>query len=204
MHLIVGLGNPGKEYEKHRHNIGFMAADYIADKFGFPAFRTKYQGDYAEGFIGQHKAAILKPMTFMNNSGKAVGEAAKFYKIPPENIIVFHDELDIAPFRVKVKKGGGAGGHNGLRSMDDWLGTPHYKRVRLGIGHPGDKTRVTGYVLGNFAKAEEEELEKFIKVTGDATPLLLQNKDEEFMTKVALQMQPPKPKKEKKEEENGI
>ena len=208
MHLIIGLGNPGKEYERHRHNIGFMVADYIADKYGFPAFRTKYQGDYAEGIIGQEKVAILKPMTFMNNSGRAVAEAAKFYKIPSENIIVFHDELDIAPFRAKVKKGGGAGGHNGLRSMDDWLGTPHYRRVRLGIGHPGDKTRVTGYVLGNFAKAEEEELEKFIKFVGDTTPLLLQNKDEEFMTKVALQMQPPKPKKEpkieKKEEENGI
>ncbi len=204
MHLLVGLGNPGKEYERHRHNIGFMAVDLIADKYGFPPFKKKYQGDYAEGIIGGSKVAILKPMTFMNNSGKSVGEAAKFYKIQPANIIAFHDELDIAPFRVKVKTGGGAGGHNGLRSMDDWLGTPDYKRVRLGIGHPGDKDRVTGYVLGNFAKAEEDELEKLLKAIVDTMPLLLQNKDEEFMTKVALTLQPPKPKKEKKEEKDGI
>ncbi|PZP55320.1 MAG: aminoacyl-tRNA hydrolase [Micavibrio aeruginosavorus] len=204
MHLLVGLGNPGKEYESHRHNVGFMAVDLIADKYGFPPFKKKYQGDYAEGVINGNKVAILKPMTFMNNSGKSVGEAAKFYKIPPQNIIAFHDELDIAPFRVKVKTGGGAGGHNGLRSMDDWLGTPDYKRVRLGIGHPGDKNRVTGYVLGNFAKSEEEELEKFLKVVVDAVTLLLQDKDEEFMTKVALILQPPKLKKEKKEEKDGI
>ncbi len=198
MHLLVGLGNPGKEYERHRHNIGFMVADMLADKFGFPPLKKKYQGEYAEGLIGIQKAAILKPMTFMNNSGKSVAEAAKFYKVPPENIIVFHDELDVAPNRAKVKIGGGAGGHNGLRSMDDWLGTPNYKRVRLGIGHPGDKDRVTGYVLGNFAKAEEEELEKFIKTIVDNVPYLLQNKDEDFMTKVALVMNPPRPKKEKK------
>ena len=197
MHLLVGLGNPGKDYERHRHNIGFMVADKIADRFGFPPFRNKYQGDYAEGTIGREKVAILKPMTFMNNSGRAVGEAAKFYKIPHENIIVFHDELDIGFTRVKVKTGGGAGGHNGLRSMDDWLGGQDYKRVRLGIGHPGDKDRVTGYVLGNFAKEEEARLEVFLKAVCDTTPLLLQDKDEEFMTKVALLTQPPKEKKEK-------
>ncbi len=201
MHLLVGLGNPGKEYENHRHNIGFMVADALADKFGFPPLKKKYQGEYAEGFVGIRKAGILKPMTFMNNSGKAVADAARFYKIPPQNIIVFHDELDVAPGRVKVKVGGGAGGHNGLRSMDDWLGTADYKRVRLGIGHPGDKDRVTGYVLGNFAKAEEEQLEKFIKAVADNVPLLLQDKDEEFMTKVALVMQPLRPKKEKPKEE---
>ena len=204
MHLLVGLGNPGKEYERHRHNIGFMAVDLIADKFNFPPLKKKYQGDYAEGFIGTDKVAILKPMTFMNNSGKSVGEAAKFYKIPPENIIVFHDELDVAPGRLKIKTGGGAGGHNGLRSMDDWLGTPDYKRVRLGIGHPGDKDRVTGHVLGNFAKTEEENLEKFLKAVCDNVSLLLKDKDEEFMTKVALVLQPPKVKKEKKEETDGI
>lgn len=204
MHLFVGLGNPGKEYERHRHNIGFMAVDLIADKFNFPPLKKKYQGDYTEGFIGTDKVAILKPMTYMNNSGKSVAEAAKFYKIPPENIIVFHDELDVAPGRVKIKIGGGAGGHNGLRSMDDWLGTPDYKRVRLGIGHPGDKDRVTGYVLGNFAKSEEEALETFLKVVCDNAPLLVQDKDEDFMTKVALMLKPPKVKKEKKEEENGI
>ncbi len=200
MFLLVGLGNPGKEYERHRHNIGFMTVDRIADKYAFVPFKKKYQGEYAEGTINGNKVALLKPMTFMNNSGKSVAEAAKFYKIPPANIIAFHDELDIAPFRVKVKTGGGAGGHNGLRSMDEWLGTPAYKRVRLGIGHPGDRDRVTGYVLGNFAKAEEENLEKFLKSIVDTLPLILQNKDEEFMTKVALLLQPAKVKKEKKEE----
>ena len=204
MYLLVGLGNPGKEYERHRHNIGFMAADLIADKFSFVPYKKKYQGEYAEGTINGEKVALLKPMTFMNNSGKSVAEAAKFYKIAPENIIAFHDELDIAPFKVKVKTGGGAGGHNGLRSMDDWLGTPAYKRVRLGIGHPGDKDRVTGYVLGNFAKIEDEPLEKFLKAVCDTVPLLLDNRDEEFMTKVALLTQPLKVKKEKKEDENGI
>lgn len=208
MHLLIGLGNPGKEYENHRHNIGFMVADAIADKFGFPPFRNKYKGDYAEGTIGGEKVALLKPMTFMNNSGRAVAEAANFYKIPPANIIVFHDELDVAANRVKIKIGGGAGGHNGLRSMDDCLGTPNYKRVRLGIGHPGDKSRVTGYVLGNFAKDEQDPLDLFIKTIVDHVPLLLQNKDEDFMTKVALILNPPKPKKPKeeikKEEENGI
>ena len=207
MHLLVGLGNPGKEYERHRHNIGFMVADMIADQFGFPPCKKKYQGEYSEGKIGGEKIALLKPMTFMNNSGKSVAELANFYKIEPADIIVFHDELDIAPNRVKVKIGGGAGGHNGLRSMDDWLGTPDYKRVRLGIGHPGDKDRVTGYVLGNFAKAEEENLQAFLKAVCDNVPLLLQDKDEEFMTKIALKLQPPKVKKEKpekKEEENGI
>jgi len=201
MHLLVGLGNPGKDYERHRHNIGFMAADRIADKFGFPPLKKKYRGEYAEGTIGREKVGLLKPMTFMNESGKSVAEAANFYKIAPENIVVFHDELDIAPNRVKVKLGGGAGGHNGLRSMDDWLGTSEYKRVRLGIGHPGDKDRVTGYVLGNFARDEEDGLDKFLQVVCDNVPLLLQDKDEDFMTKVALALKPPKPKKDKPKEE---
>lgn len=205
MHLIIGLGNPGKEYERHRHNVGFMAADKIAYDFNFPEFKKKYKGDYAEGFIGTKKAAILKPMTFMNLSGRAVAEVANFYKIPPENIIVFHDELDVAFGKLKVKIGGGAGGHNGLRSMDECLGTKDYKRVRLGIGHPGDKDRVTGHVLGNFSKVEEDQLPDILKTISKEVPLLLQDKDEDFMTRIALALNPPKPKKEKKEEEkNGI
>ena len=202
MFLIVGLGNPGKEYERHRHNIGFMAVDRIADKYGFAPFRKKYQGEYSEGLIDGEKVALIKPMTFMNNSGRSVAEAARFYKIATPDIIVLHDELDILPNRVKVKKGGGAGGHNGLRSMDDCLGTNEYKRVRLGIGHPGDKARVTGYVLGNFTADEQEPLEKFIKAVSDNIPLVLDDRDEDFMTKVALLTAPPKVKKEQPKKEN--
>ncbi len=201
MWLLVGLGNPGRDYEHNRHNIGFMAVDVIADLYGFPPFKRKYQGEYAEGIIAGEKVAILKPQTYMNESGRSVGELAKFYKIPTANIIAFHDELDVMPSKVKVKIGGGAGGHNGLRSMDDWLDDANYKRVRLGIGHPGDKDRVHGYVLGNFAKEDDKWLPDLLKVVAKECPLLLKGDDAGFLNKVALAMQPPKPKKEK---ENGI
>ncbi|HNQ92263.1 MAG TPA: aminoacyl-tRNA hydrolase [Alphaproteobacteria bacterium] len=201
MFLIVGLGNPGAEYERNRHNIGFMAIDAIAEKYGFPPFKNKYKGLYAEGMIAGEKVALLKPQTYMNESGRSVGEVAKFYKIPTSDMIAFHDELDVAAGKLKIKIGGGAAGHNGLRSMDDWLDNPNYKRVRLGIGHPGDKDRVTGYVLGNFAKADEEWLEKLLPAIAKETPLLIKGNDADFLTNVARATQPPKPKKEKPNEE---
>ena len=153
MFLIVGLGNPGKEYALHRHNVGFMAIDTIASCYNFSDFRLKDQGMVAEGSIGSHKVLLLKPMTYMNKSGQALSAIARFYKIPIENIIVIHDELDLAPGFLKIKVGGGHGGHNGLRSIDSHVGK-EYTRIRFGIGHPGSKEKVTGYVLHNFAKSE--------------------------------------------------
>jgi len=202
MWLFVGLGNPGKEYARHRHNVGFMAVDAIADLYGFPPFKSKYRGEYAEGSIAGERVFILKPQTFMNESGRSVGELAKFFKIPTSRIVAFHDELDALPGKVKVKVGGGAGGHNGLRSLDDWLDDVNYKRVRLGIGHPGDKDRVTGYVLGNFSGEDEKWLEGVLKAVAKEVPLLLQGDDAGFLNKVALLTKPPKPKKE--EPKDGI
>lgn len=185
MWLLVGLGNPGSKYENNRHNIGFMAIDAIADAQGFPAFKKKFQGLLSEGQIAGEKVILLKPQTYMNNSGQSVGEAAKFYKLPIENIIVFHDELDLASSKIRTKKGGGHAGHNGLRSMDSHLNSKDYYRVRLGIGHPGDKEMVHGYVLGDFSKTESIWLEKMMEMIGVHAPLLLQGKDNEFMSKVA-------------------
>ncbi|MBI2233677.1 MAG: aminoacyl-tRNA hydrolase [Micavibrio aeruginosavorus] len=185
MWLLVGLGNPGDKYAGNRHNVGFMAIDSIADEYGIGPFKAKYQGQLAEGRIGDHKVALLKPETFMNESGRSVGAAAKFYKIPPERIVAFHDELDLAPAKIRVKTGGGNAGHNGLRSLDAHLGTPDYVRVRLGIGHPGDKDRVHGYVLSDFAKVEREWLGPYLEAIADHLPLLLDGKENDFMSKVA-------------------
>lgn len=185
MWLLVGLGNPGSKYENNRHNIGFMAIDAIADAQGFPAFKKKFQGLLSEGQIAGEKVILLKPQTYMNNSGQSVGEAAKFYKLPIENIIIFHDELDLASSKIRTKKGGGHAGHNGLRSMDSHLNSKDYCRVRLGIGHPGDKEMVHGHVLGDFSKTESIWLEKMMEMIGVHAPLLLQGKDNEFMSKVA-------------------
>jgi len=186
MWLIVGLGNPGKQYADNRHNVGFMAVDAIANEFSIGPFKSKFQGELAEGRIGDQRVALLKPQTFMNDSGKSVGAAAKFYKIEPDHIVAFHDELDLAPAKIRVKKGGGNAGHNGLRSMDAHLGTPDYIRVRLGIGHPGDRDRVHGYVLGDFSKADQDWLGYYLNAIGANVPLLLDGKDNDFMSKVAL------------------
>lgn len=188
MILLVGLGNPGSEYERNRHNIGFMAIDAIADHYGFPAFRQKYKGLYSEGKIGGERVLLLKPQTYMNESGRSAGEVARFYKIPTSHVVVFHDELDVAAGKVKIKIGGGAAGHNGLRSLDDWLDDKSYKRVRIGIGHPGDKDRVTGYVLGNFSKDDQAWLEKLLPVLAKETPLLLKGDDAGFLNNIALAM----------------
>ena len=186
MKLWVGLGNPEPGMARHRHNIGFMALDVIADRHGFSPWRSRFKGVVAEGNIGGQKVLALKPMTYMNESGQSVQAAASFFKIPPDGITAFHDELDLAPGKVRVKKGGGAAGHNGLRSMDRMLGTPEYWRVRLGIGHPGHKDKVHGHVLGNFAKVDEDWLTTLLAAVADAAPLLAGDKPEDFMTRVAL------------------
>ncbi len=186
MRLWVGLGNPEPGMARQRHNIGFMAVDVIAARWGFSPWRNRFKGLVAEGGVGGEKIIALKPLTYMNGSGDSVQPAAAFYKLAPEAITAFHDELDLAPGKVRVKRGGGAAGHNGLRSMDRMLGTPDYWRVRLGIGHPGVKERVLGHVLGDFAKADKDWLVTLLDAVADAAPLLAQDKPEEFMTRVAL------------------
>ncbi|CAG4913318.1 unnamed protein product [Acidocella sp. C78] len=186
MKLWVGLGNPEPGMARNRHNIGFMAIDVIADRHGFAPWRKRFSGLVSEGSIGGEKIVALKPLTYMNESGRAVQPAGAFFKLPPDAITVFHDELDLIPGKVRVKRGGGAAGHNGLRSIDRTLGTQEYWRVRLGIGHPGDKARVHGHVLGNFAKTDEDWLVVTLEAVSDAAPLLAAGKPEDFMTKVAL------------------
>jgi PTH1 family peptidyl-tRNA hydrolase len=186
MLLWVGLGNPEPGMALQRHNIGFMALDAIADRHGFSPWRQRFKGLVAEGTVGGVKVLELKPLTYMNVSGESVQAASAFYKLAPEAITAFHDELDLAPGKVRVKRGGGSAGHNGLRSMDRCLGTPDYWRVRLGIGHPGVKERVTGHVLGNFAKADREWLTTLLGAVAEAAPLLAAGKPEDFMTRVAL------------------
>jgi len=184
--LWVGLGNPEPGMARHRHNIGFMAIDRIAERHGFSPWRPRFKGLAAEGTIGIERVVALKPLTYMNASGESVQAAASFFKIPAAGITAFHDELDLAPGKVRVKSGGGAAGHNGLRSMDRMLGTQDYRRVRLGIGHPGDKDRVTGHVLGDFAKSDQSWLNALLDAVADGAPLLAAGKPEEFMTKVAM------------------
>src|SRR5579875_3833340 len=186
MLLWVGLGNPEPGMLRQRHNIGFMAIDRIADRHGFSPWRQRFKGVVAEGTVGGQKVLALKPLTYMNGSGESVQPAAAFYKLPLDAITAFHDELDLVPGKVRVKRGGGAAGHNGLRSMDRSLGTPEYWRVRLGIGHPGSKERVTGHVLGDFSKADQDWLPDLLDAVADAAPLLAQDRPEEFMTRVAL------------------
>ena len=189
MWLLVGLGNPGDKYKGNRHNVGFMAIDQIASDNIFPAFKSKFQGELSEGRIGNEKVALLKPMTYMNESGQSVGKAAKFYKIPSDKIIVFYDELDLPPFKIKLKQGGGSGGHNGIKSMDNHLrnneGGKDYWRVRLGIGHPGDKNRVSGYVLSDFSKQEQKDLPFFIDVIARHTQYLFDDNKSDFATRVS-------------------
>jgi PTH1 family peptidyl-tRNA hydrolase len=195
MILVAGLGNPGAEYARNRHNVGYMAADAIVRRHLFGPWRSKFQGSLAEGAIGGRKVFLLKPATFMNLSGQSVGEAARFLKIPVTDLIVLHDELDLEPGRLRVKRGGGAGGHNGLKSIDSHLGQD-YRRVRIGIGHPGHRDRVTGYVLHDFAKAEETSwLGPMLDGIADAFPLLVAGQDNDFMNRVVTLTALPKPKR---------
>ena len=196
MLLLVGLGNPGTEYAGHRHNIGFMAVDEIVRRHGFGPWRRRFQARVCEGSVelpggGSEKVLAIQPQTYMNLSGQSVGEAAKFYKLPPERVVVVHDELDLAPGRLRIKRGGGAGGHNGLRSLDAHLG-PDYWRVRLGIGHPGNKALVHNYVLHDFAKADRDWLDPLLAACADAFPLLAAGGHDKFMNKVTVATQPAK------------
>jgi PTH1 family peptidyl-tRNA hydrolase len=184
MKLLVGLGNPGAKYARNRHNIGFMAVDRIAARHGFGPWKKKFQGYAADGEIGGERVLLLKPDTYMNESGRAVGEAVRFLKIDVADIVVFYDELDLAPAKVKVKVGGGNAGHNGLRSLSAHIGND-YKRVRLGIGHPGSKDAVIHHVLGDFAKADAEWVNELLDAVADAAPRLAKGDDSRFLTDVA-------------------
>jgi PTH1 family peptidyl-tRNA hydrolase len=186
MLLFAGLGNPGPAHALHRHNVGFMAVDAIHAVHEFGPWKPRFQGLFAEGRLGSARVALLKPMTWMNESGRSVGEALRFYRLGAADLTVFYDELDLEPFRVKVKQGGGAAGHNGIRSIAAHCGMD-FRRVRIGIGHPGDKARVTGHVLGNYTAAEREALAGLLADIADLSPLLAEREGEaRFMSDIAL------------------
>jgi peptidyl-tRNA hydrolase, PTH1 family len=189
--LVVGLGNPGARYARNRHNIGFMVVDALARRHGFAAFRNRFKGELAEGTIGGERRLLLKPQTFMNASGEAVLAAMSFYKIAPEDIVVIHDEIDLRPGKLRVKRGGGNAGHNGLRSIDPLIGTDYW-RVRIGVGHPGVKELVQPYVLQNFSAGEITDwVEPLIEAIAETAPLLLSGTPDAFMSEVARRLAPP-------------
>ena len=188
--LWVGLGNPGSEHARQRHNIGFMAVEEIARRHGFGPWRKRFKGEVAEGTIAGQRILALKPQTYMNASGDAVQQAAAFLKIPPENVVAFHDELDLAPGKLRVKLGGGVAGHNGLRDMRRAFSSPEFWRVRMGIGHPGHKDAVTGHVLGNFAKVEMDPLADLLGVLAAELPTLLAGDEPRYLSDIALRLQP--------------
>ena len=192
--LIAGLGNPGAQYALNRHNAGFILVDAIHAEYGFGPWRVKFQGLVCEGKLGGRKTYLLKPQTFMNDSGNSVGPALGFFKLPLHALVIAHDEIDLAAGKLKVKTGGGDAGQNGLRSVTAALG-PDYRRVRIGIGHPGEKARVTGHVLQNFSKSDLEWFKPMLDAMVEAAPLLAKDDDVGFMSKVALLTAPPKPEK---------
>ena len=192
MKLIVGLGNPGAKYAANRHNIGFMAVDRIAADHGFGPWKARFQGQVAEGRLGTEKVLLLKPATFMNLSGQSVGEAMRFYKLEPQDVIVIHDEIDLAPGKLRLKAGGGHAGHNGLRSVHAHIGEA-YHRVRLGVGHPGRKEAVPGYVLHDFAKADEGWLDDLMRGISDGAVALAEGDGARFSNAVAQRVAPPRP-----------
>ena len=200
--LLVGLGNPGPAYADNRHNIGFMAVDAVARRYGFGPYRRRFQGEAAEGVVAGRRILALKPMTYMNNSGRSVAAAANFYKLTPEDVLVFHDEIDLIAGKVRVKDGGGHAGHNGLKSLHAHIG-PDYRRVRLGVGRPGDKQRVVSHVLKDFSKADADWLEPMLDAIAELFPLLVEDDSAAFMSKVALTLNPPKPKAAKPPEEDS-
>jgi PTH1 family peptidyl-tRNA hydrolase len=183
MLLIVGLGNPGPEYVRHRHNVGFVAVDAIHRRHGFSPWRRRFAGEIAEGTLSGEKLLLLKPQTYMNDSGRSVQEAARFYKIEPRDIFVIHDEVDLPPGKTRVKAGGGAAGHNGLRSLDAAIGDG-YRRLRIGVGHPGVKEAVPHYVLHDFPKGDAEWLTPLIDAIADNAPLLAEGKDNTFANRL--------------------
>ncbi|MGH1354876.1 MAG: aminoacyl-tRNA hydrolase [Thalassovita sp.] len=200
MQLWVGLGNPGTKYAGNRHNIGFMVLDRIAEDHGFAPWRSKFQGQLTEGRLGREKVLLLKPETFMNLSGQSVGEAMRFFKLTPDDVTVFHDELDLAPGKCRVKQGGGHAGHNGLRSIHQHIGAD-YARVRLGIGHPGHKDRVSGYVLADFAKADQNWLDDLQRGISDGAAKLAEDDSSRFLNAVAQRTAPPRSSKSKPKSE---
>ena len=196
MLLFVGLGNPGPKYERNRHNIGFLAVDEIVRRHRFSPWRRKFHGEICDGLIEGEKVLALKPLTYMNKSGRAVGEAARFYGFLPDEVVVFHDELDLPAGKLRMKLGGGAAGHNGLRSITQHIGAD-FHRVRLGIGHPGERERVTGHVLGDFAKADRTWLERFLETIADNAGLLARHQFATFQNKVHLSLNPDEKNQEK-------
>ncbi|MBD1547218.1 aminoacyl-tRNA hydrolase [Roseibium aggregatum] len=195
MRLIIGLGNPGAKYERNRHNIGFMAVDEIHRcHSSFSPWRARFQAQVSEGRLGSEKVLLVKPSTYMNESGRAVGEAMRFYKVEPQDIVVIYDELDLPPAKFRMKTGGGHGGHNGLRSITAHIGAD-YRRLRLGIGHPGDKKLVSNYVLGDFAKADADWLEPLLGEIAGNADLLAEGKDSQFANKLTLALEPEKAKR---------
>jgi peptidyl-tRNA hydrolase, PTH1 family len=199
MKLFVGLGNPGAQYAFNRHNVGFMALDAIADAHNFPAWRKRFSGLVTEGRLGGEQVLLLKPQTYMNESGRSAGEAMRFYKLDEKDVIAFHDELDLAPSKLRVKTGGGVAGHNGLKSLSAHMGND-YVRVRIGIGHPGHRERVVGYVMHDFAKSDCDWLEPLLGAVADAAPHLADGANDKFQTQVAYltQGEEPEPKKKSK------
>ena len=187
MLILAGLGNPGPKYEHNRHNIGFMAVDALARRWSFGPLRSKFQGQASEGTIdtpaGPVRTLLLKPQTFMNDSGRSIGEALKFYKLTPADVVVFYDELDLAPGRFRMKTGGGAAGHNGVRSTIAHIG-PDFRRARMGMGHPGHKDRVLGHVLSDFHKVDQDWLKALTGAVADAAPLLAAGEDERYQAEV--------------------
>jgi len=190
MLIFAGLGNPGPKHARQRHNIGFMAADEIIRRYDFSLRQSKHHAYVAEGMIGGEKILMLKPKTFMNESGRALGSAVRFHKLRPGAVTVLYDELDLTPGKVRVKMGGGHAGHNGIRSISSHIGQD-FRRVRIGIGHPGDKKRVHSYVLSDFPKAEQAWVERTVDAVADALPLLIEGDDAGFMTRVAYLAPPP-------------
>jgi peptidyl-tRNA hydrolase, PTH1 family len=193
MYLFVGLGNPGVKYASNRHNVGFMAVDVIATAHHFGPWKKKFQGEIAEGKLDKEKVLLLKPQTYMNESGRSVGEVLRFHNVPLDRVLVFYDELDLEPGKVRVKTGGGAAGHNGIRSIAAHI-TPDFKRVRLGIGHPGDKDMVLHHVLGDFAKSDRSWLVAMLDGVADNADMLVRGEDAPFQSKVHLAVNPPPPK----------
>ena len=193
MLLLVGLGNPGPKYERNRHNIGFLAVDEIVHRYSFQAPRARFQAMTNEGTLAGRKVLAMKPTTFMNESGRAVGEAVRFYKLAPDQVVVIHDEIDLALGKVRAKRGGGHAGHNGIRNIAQHLGADFW-RIRVGVGHPGEKAQVHGHVLGDIAKADMPMVEKIIDAIADAAPSMAEDDFNGFMSRVALLINPPKPK----------
>ena len=193
MLLLVGLGNPGARHARNRHNIGFMAVDAIARAHRFGAWRSRFSSLASEGQLDSERVLLLKPQTYMNLAGRAVAEAVRFFKLPLADVVVVHDEIDLAAGKVRIKAGGGVAGHNGLRSLADYLSSREFRRVRLGVGHPGDKERVIGHVLGDFAAADRSWLEPLLEAVAEAAPLIAAGDDAGAMNRIVLRTRPPRP-----------